>query len=53
MPDAPKTKHRMVRVDDELWTAAAEAAAANGTTRSEVIRDALKRYVARQRRKSG
>lgn len=51
MPNQPRpeNRHRMVRVEDELWTAAREAAEANGTTVSEVIRDALRRYVKRHR----
>ena len=49
MPNKPRpeNRHRMVRVEDELWDAAKEAAAANDTTVSEVIRDALRRYVKR------
>jgi predicted transcriptional regulator len=41
----------MVRVEDDLWNAAREAAAANDTTVSEVIRDALRRYVKRQEKR--
>lgn len=54
MPNKPRpeNRHRMVRVEDALWNAAREAAAANGTTVSEVIRDALRRYVKRQGAKS-
>lgn len=49
MPNKPRpeNRHRMVRVEDELWNAAKEAAAANDTTVSEVIRQALARYVKR------
>jgi predicted HicB family RNase H-like nuclease len=49
MPNKPRpeNRHRMVRVEDELWEAAKLAAAANNTTISQVVRDALKRYVAR------
>lgn len=52
MPNKPRpeNRHRMVRVEDELWEAAKEAARANDTTVSQVIRDALKRYVDRHRR---
>lgn len=43
MPNKPRpeNRHRMVRVEDELWNAADEAAKAEGTTRSEVMRQAL------------
>ena len=51
MPNKPRpeNRHRMVRVEDELWEAAKEAAAQEGTTVSAVIRDALKRYVNKRR----
>lgn len=45
MPNQPKTPHRMVRVDDDLWAAAKEAAADEGTTVSEVIRQGLREFV--------
>lgn len=45
MPDAPKTPHRTIRVDDDLWHAARDKARAEGRTVSDVIRDRLKRYV--------
>lgn len=45
MPDSPKTPHRTIRVEDELWRAAQEKARAEGRTVSEVIRDRLRRYV--------
>ena len=49
MPNKPRpqNRHRMVRVEDELWDAAKAAASAQGTTVSEVIREALRRYVKR------
>lgn len=49
MPNKPRleNRHRMVRVEDELWNAADEAAKAEGTTRSEVMRQALVDLVAR------
>jgi len=37
----------MVRVEDELWEASKVAAAAEGTTRAEVMREALCELVAR------
>ena len=40
-----KTKNRVIRVPDTLWDAAKATAAANDTTISDVIRDALKAYV--------
>ena len=39
------TPLRNIRVDDELWEAAKEAAASRGQTLSEVIRAALGQYV--------
>lgn len=49
MPNKPRpeNRHRMVRVEDELWHAAKQAAAEQGTTVSTVIREALRRFVAR------
>jgi predicted HicB family RNase H-like nuclease len=48
MPNQPRADNpaRPVRVEDELWQAAKEAAAEDGTSVSAVIRDALERYVA-------
>lgn len=49
MPNAPRPDNptRNVRVEDQLWRAALRVAHAEGTTVSEVVRAALKRYVAR------
>lgn len=49
MPNAPRSDnpHRSVRVEDDLWEAARIAAAAEGTTRGEVMRDALRELLAR------
>ena len=49
MPNKPRpeNRHRMVRVEDELWDAAKKRAAELETTVSAVIRDALAAYVAR------
>lgn len=47
MPNAPKTKHRTVRVPDELWAQAQERAAERGESLSDVIRRALQEYVGR------
>ena len=41
---------RAVRVPDALWEEAQEAAAANDEAVSDVIRDALTKYVAKHRR---
>lgn len=48
MPNAPKTPNRVIRVDDELWRAAQARAGERGETVSDVIRRALRRYVARK-----
>jgi len=47
MPNKPRreNRHRMVRVEDQLWEAAKEKAASEGTTVSAVIRACLARYV--------
>lgn len=49
MPNKPRSdnRHRMVRVEDELWEAARMAADIEGTTRAEVMREALRELVAR------
>lgn len=53
MPNKPRAENpaRPIRVEDELWAAAKAAAAADGTTVSEVVREALRRYVKRSRRR--
>lgn len=40
------TTPRAVRIDDALWNAAKAATAANGDSLSDVIRQALQKYVA-------
>jgi hypothetical protein len=45
MPDKPKTPHRVVRIDDELWTKAGAAVNAAGTDRSALVREFLRWYV--------
>jgi predicted HicB family RNase H-like nuclease len=49
MPNKPRpeNRHRMVRVEDELWEAAKVAAANEGATRAEVMREALRELVRR------
>ena len=51
MPNAPRpeNRHRMVRVEDDLWRAAKVAADKEGTTRAEVMRQALVELVRRNR----
>lgn len=46
---AKVTPLRNVRVDDELWCAAREVAKVRGETLSDVVRDALARYVKRNK----
>lgn len=41
-------KNRVIRVDDELWDAAQKKAGERGERISDVIRTALRRYVARK-----
>lgn len=50
MPNQPRPgEHpRAVRVPDELWHAARAKAAERGETVSDVMRDALTRYVKRK-----
>lgn len=45
MPNQPKTPARSVRVGVDLWDAAKKTAAANGETVSDIINEALRRYV--------
>lgn len=47
MPNAPRpeNRHRMVRVEDELWASAKAACDQLGTTRAEVMREALREVV--------
>ena len=51
MPNQPKTPVRGIRVDDDLWHAAQEKAAAEGRTMTSVLVAYLKRYVATPPRK--
>lgn len=43
----PGNPARAVRVEDELWNAAKAIAAKRGDSLSDVMRDALRRYVKR------
>lgn len=49
MPNQPRpdNPHRSVRVEDQLWEQARIAAAAEGTTRGDVMRQALRELVER------
>lgn len=49
MPNKPRpeNRHRMVRVEDDLWRDSEQAAKKMGTTRSEVMRKALVELVER------
>ena len=46
MPNKPRTPHRSVRVDDDLWEQAKRAASDQGEAVSDVVRRALEKYVA-------
>jgi negative regulator of replication initiation len=48
MPNQPKTPHRTIRVDDDLWHLVVAKAAERGETVSDVVRRALVRYVRRR-----
>ena len=48
MSPRPSRKPRSVKVEDDLWNAAKAKADERGEVLSEVIREALKRYVARK-----
>lgn len=45
MPESEATPIRTVRVSDELWQAALRKAQDEGANVSEVIREALRRYL--------
>lgn len=48
----PENRHRMVRVEDDLWAAAKTACDRLGTTRAEVMREALRQVVMRAEKES-
>lgn len=48
-PNKPRTPHRTIRVEDELWEAAVALAKERGESVSEILRAALKRYVKKNR----
>ncbi len=45
MPNQPKTPHRTIRIDDALWNASQRKAQSEGRTISDVIRQALRKYI--------
>jgi predicted CopG family antitoxin len=45
VPNQPKTPQRTIRIADDVWDAAKAKAEANGRTVSDVIREALARYL--------
>lgn len=51
VPNQPKTKNRVLRVEESLWRAAQLKAASEGRTLTSVIVAYLKRYVAAPPRK--
>jgi predicted transcriptional regulator len=52
MPNTPGTPRRTVRIPDDLWDAAARIAAARDESLSDILRQALERYVKRHGRSS-
>ena len=46
MPNAPKTPTRTIRVASDLWAAVKDKAAIEGRTVTDVIVEALKKYIA-------
>ena len=48
--DAQKLKHRAIKVSDELWFAAMSRATAEDRNLSQIIRDCLRDYVAKDPR---
>lgn len=45
MPNQPATPNRTIRIADEIWLPAVEKAHDEGTTVTEVIIEALKRFL--------
>lgn len=45
VPNMPKTPKHGVRIPDEIWVAAVKKAAEEGTTVTEVILEALRRFL--------
>lgn len=51
MPDAPKTKHRSVRVSDEDWADLGTIAEQQGTDRGSLIKEFIAWYLRRPKAK--
>lgn len=47
-PNAPRTPHRTIRINNELWDAAKEAAAEDGETVSDLLRRLLENHLAQR-----
>ncbi len=47
MPDAPKTQHRSVRIDDEDWNDLQTQAKTQGLDRAKVINRLIRWYLRR------
>jgi metal-responsive CopG/Arc/MetJ family transcriptional regulator len=45
MPDKPKTQHRSVRIDDDLWNKLDEVAKELGVDRATILRDLARWFV--------
>jgi hypothetical protein len=50
-PNQPKTPNRAIRIDNALWDAAQRKARSESRTVSEVVREALSKYVGRSARR--
>lgn len=48
-PNQPKTPARTMRIDDALWDAVKEEADRLGVTPSDIVREALRKHLERQR----
>lgn len=46
MPNQPRTPHRTVRIPDDEWIAIKVRAAKDGVTATDVVREAVRRYLA-------
>lgn len=47
VPNQPRTPHRTIRVDDELWTGLGDAASTAGADRSALIKQFIAWYLRR------
>lgn len=46
MPNKPSTPHRTMRISDAEWSAIKDRAAKDGVTATDVVREAVRRYLA-------